>query len=127
MHCTNLRRCVVSTPLRLGKVVRLLLVVLQHVCDRAGDLLQLPLRIEQIHHVVLVSHFIRETARPCFDLVEFVVFLVVTRLADVDFLIRGKVAGTALVVPRHKHDKAAVNHLVNAVVTVLSSLDHLIL
>ncbi len=95
--------------------------------DRARDLLQFVRNIKQVHLVVLISHLIGDAARPRLDLVELELLLVVPRLAHVHSLIQRQASGPALVVSRDEHDEAAVDHLFDAVVSVLTRLDHLVL
>jgi hypothetical protein len=123
---SDLGRGILRTPLWFGEIVVLFLLIFEHVRDWTWDFLQLPRRIEEVHHVILVSDLIRQAAGPGLDLVQLVVLLVVTRFADVDLLILGKVSRSALVVSCHKHDKAAVDYLINTVIAVLACLDHLV-
>lgn len=127
MHRTDLWWSVLRTPFRLGQIIVLFLVVLEQISNGAGRLLQLPRCIEQIHDIVFVADLVWQTACPGFDLVQLVILLVVARFAHVDLFVRGKVSRPPLVVPRHKHDEAAIHNLINAVIAILSSLDHLIL
>ena len=54
-------------------------------------------------------------------------FLVVSSFADIDFLIRGEISRTTLVISCEKHDKASVNNFVDWVISILSSFHDLIL
>jgi len=54
-------------------------------------------------------------------------FLVVSSFADIDFLIRGEISRTALVISCEKHDKASVNNFIDWVISILSSFHDLIL
>jgi hypothetical protein len=126
MDCTDLRRGIFRTPLWFGQLVVLLLIILEHVCNRTWGLLQFPWCIEEIHYVVLVTNLIWQAACPSLDLVELVVLFVVARLAHVDLLVLREVARPTLVVPGDEHNEAAVHDFVDAMITILTSLDHFV-
>lgn len=128
MNRTDFRWGVWSTPNRLRHVVRLLLLVLfEQVLDGTRNLFELPGSIKQVHLIVFVANFIWQAAGPCLDLVQLVLLLVVTRLANVNLHVGWRVSGSAFVVACEKHDEAAVDHLVDGMVAILPSLDHFIL
>ena len=54
------------------------------------------------------------------------VLFVVSSFADVNLLVGRKVAGTAFVVTCNEHDETPVHYLVDAMVSILASLDNLI-
>src|SRR6266498_3878461 len=87
MHRTDQWRSILGTPRWLWQIIGLLLLVFQRVFDRTGDLLHLLWSIESIHQVILVSHLIRQTTRPCLDLVELEFLFVVPRFADIHLFI----------------------------------------
>ena len=51
--------------------------ILQQMLQRAWNFLDSARRVEEIHLVVFVPHLIRQTASPCFDLVELVFLFIV--------------------------------------------------
>ena len=82
---------------------------------------------EKVHFIILLPHFIRYTASPCFDLVEFVFLLVVTCLTNVNFFVGWEATRSALVIASEEHHEASINYFIDLVVSVLTSLDNFVL
>lgn len=128
MDRSYLGRSVRRSPNWLRKIVRLLLrILLEEIFDGTGILLHLLGRIEQVHLVVFVPHFIGQTTSPRLDLVELVLLLIVTGLANINLLVCREVSWSAFVVAGEEHDEAAVDNLVDRVITILSSLDNFVI
>lgn len=51
-------------------------------------------------------------------------FLVISGFADINFLVRGKIAWSTFVVACEEHHKAAIHHFIDGVITVLPCLDN---
>lgn len=127
MHRTNHRWRIGTTPCRLWQRVGFLCVFSQEMLDGTGDFSQLARHLKQVHFVVSFADFVRNATRPCLDLGEAKLFLIVPCLADIYFLVWGKPTGSALRKSRDEHDEAAVDNLFYAVVAILPCLDHFLL
>ena len=126
MHRSNQGRCVRAPPSWLRKGIGFFSIGLQQVLNRTGDLSQIPRRIEQVHLVILVAHLVRQAARPSLDLVELELLLIVPGLAHVHRLTHRQPARPASWVAGDEHDETAVLDIVDAVITILARLDHLV-
>ena len=126
MHGTDFRWCTFCTPNRFGQLLGLSLLILQKVGDRRRVLLHLLGVVKQVHLVILVAHFIRQTACPSLDLVELMPFLVVTSLANIHFDVWWQTAWSALEVPCGEHDETPPLHFFNRVVPIPPSFDNLV-
>jgi hypothetical protein len=56
-----------------------------------------------------------------------VLFLIVSRFADIDILVEWEVPRAAFVVSSEEHDEAAVYYFINWVIAILARLDYFIL
>jgi len=88
---------------------------------------QVPRHVEEVHFVVSLPYFVRQAAGPRLDLVEPEFLLVVPRFAEVNGLVCSQTPWSTLGVAGDEHDKAAIFNLLDAVVSILASFDHLIL
>lgn len=88
MDCSHDRRRILGTPGRLWEVIRFLCVFFEEMSDRTRDLLDLPRGIKQFHLVVLLAYLVRQAAGPCFDLVEFVLFFIVSGFAHINLFVK---------------------------------------
>lgn len=126
VHCSDQWRGVGASPCWLWQGVSLFGVSLQEMLDRTGVLLEIPRHVEHIHFVVSLSHFVWQAAGPRLDLVEPEFLFVVPGFAEINRLVRRQTTGSAFRVTSDEHDKAVILKLLNSVVSVLASLDHLV-
>jgi hypothetical protein len=96
------------------------------VLNGARHLSQVPGHIEEVHFVILLANLVRQAACPSLDLVELELLLVVPCLAHVHGLVCWQPTRPAPRISRDEHDKAAVLDVFDAVVAVLTRLDHLV-
>ena len=92
----------------------------------AGDLLDLPRHVKEIHFVVLLAYLIWQAARPCFDLVKLVLLFIVTSFTNIDLLVRRQIPWASPAVASEEHHKATINDLINAMVSILAGFHHLV-
>lgn len=127
MNSANDRRCVFMPPIWFGQGVALFGIVCQQVSNRRLLLLQPPRNWIQVHLVILLANFVRQTAGPRFDTVKSIPILIVPCFADVDLLVWRESSRPTLVVPRMKHHKASIHNIVNQMVSILARLHHFVL
>jgi hypothetical protein len=113
MHCTNLWWGTFYAPHWFGQFFILCLIVLEQIGDWGWEFLHLLGVIEEVHLVIAVPHLIGQAARPSFDLVELVSFLVVSGLAYVDLDVSRQATRSSLEVASREHDKTSSFNLVN--------------
>ena len=118
--------CIVCSPGHFGKIISLFCIFLKQVFDWAGNLLDPPRDIEEVHFVVLLPHFVRKATRPGFDLVQLVLLLVVSRFTNINVLLRGQASRSSPIVAGNEHDEAAIHNLFDAMITVLARFDHFV-
>lgn len=127
MDRANHRGRIGIRPGRLRKGVRLLRIFPEQMLDGTRNLPQLPRHGKQVHLVILVADLVGHAARPCLDLVELELLLVVSGLADIDGLALGEPSWPTFGVSGDEHDEATVVNFLDAVVTILARLDDLVL
>ena len=127
VNCADNRRSIWAAPGWLRQVISLLCVMAKEVFDRAWTLGHGLRTIEQIHHIVLVSYFVRHTASPSFDLVEAKFLFIVSRLTHIHLLLTRESTRTAAAKPRHKHNEATIENILDQVIPVLTGLDNFII
>lgn len=127
MHRTYKRRGIRRSPGRLGQRVAWFGIISQQVLDGTGQLLQRSGRIIQVHLIVPVPDFFWQATCPRLDLVQLVLLLVVPRFADIDLLVFGQAARSALVEAGYEHDETPIHHLVDTMIPVLAGFDNLVL
>jgi len=124
---SNLGRGIVCSPIRLGQIIRLLRIILEKIRNRAWELLHLLWFLVQVHFVILVANFVRQTTSPRLDLVQGVLFFVVPRFANIDIFVTRKAPRSALAVACDEHDETSIHNLIDLMITVLSCFDNLVL
>jgi hypothetical protein len=123
MHSSNLWRSIFRSPLRRRNRIILLGALLEQMANRTGELLHLLRLLEEIHFVISLANLIRNTTSPRLDLVELMLLLVVSSLADVDILVGRESSRSTFVVSSNEHDKASIDNLINSMVSILTSFD----
>jgi hypothetical protein len=83
--------------------------------------------IKEIHLIVFLADLIRKAARPRLDFVEFVLFLIIARFANINVFIVWKSAGATLIMPCEKHNETPIDYFVNMMVSILACLNNLVL
>jgi hypothetical protein len=128
MNCSNLGRRIWGSPNWFWQVVSLFLFTFfEQIFDWTWNLFQLLRYLEKVHLIVLVSDFIRQTTSPRFDFIDFMLFLVIAGLTNIDFFVFRKPAWPAFVESSKKHDETTINYLINWVVSILPSFHNFIL
>lgn len=124
---TNLGRGIVCAPFWLWKVICFLLTVFEKICNRTWNFFH-PLRfMVELHFVIFIPHFIRQTTSPGFDLIDCVLVLIVATFADVDFFVSWETSGSTFTEAGYEHDKASIHYLFYRMITVLSCFDHFVI
>lgn len=95
--------------------------------DRTWDLLHFPRRVEEVHLVILLSDFVRHAASPGLNFIELELLLVVSCLANVNFLIGRESSRATFVVSSKEHYKTTIDHFINMMISILASLNHFVL
>lgn len=113
-------RRVETSPCGLWQVVAFFSIRLQKVFDGTGEFPKIPRLVKQIHLVVFVPHFFRQTAGPGLDFVEAELVLVVPRLTHVYCLVSWQSTRPSPRVPCDEHDEAAVLNVLKHVVAILT-------
>lgn len=127
MHRANYWRRILDSPGWLWQRVILLRILPQKMLDWTWYLLHLSWMSEKIHFIIPLSYFVRYTAGPSLNLVEFMLLFVVTCLAHVHFFVRWKASRSSLVVTGKKHNEASIDYFVNLMISVLASLNNFVL
>lgn len=115
------------TPVWFGQGICLFGIWGQQVSNWGWLLSQLARHVKQIHLVIPLAHLVRQTARPRLDAVECVSVLIVASLAHIDLLVARQSSWPPFVVPCMKHHIAAVDNVIQDMVTILSRLHHFVL
>lgn len=82
--------------------------------------------IEQVHLVVLISHFVRQATGPSFDGVELMPLFVVSVFADVHLRALSYVARSTFEISCVEHDEALPLNFLNIVIPVPTSLHNFV-
>jgi hypothetical protein len=121
------RRGIRRTPGWFGELIGLFGIVLEKVFYLAGLFPQRSRHVEKIHLVVSISDLVGKTARPCLDLVEPMLLLVVSRLTNVNSLVAWETSRSASVISRGVHHKAAILDIFDTMISVSTCLEDLVL
>jgi hypothetical protein len=127
VNCSHNRRGICSSPRWFRKRVILLCILAEQMLYRTRYLLHLPWDVKEVHLIVSLSDFIGDTACPSLNLIQFEILFVISGFANVNLLVNWKSTRTAFVVASEEHYEAAVHNFIDLVISVLPSLDDLIL